>query len=444
MGMISKRTYLNTIAILLLIGVIAFLLRGSGRIVEADTSDVYKNIEIFTEVLREIEENYVEPQDPQKLIEGAIKGMVQSLDPHSSYMTKEEHQELMMETRGSFTGIGIEITVKDGMLTVVSPIEGTPAYVAGVKAGDKIVKIEGKPTKDMTLLDAVKQIRGPKGSQVNLTILRDSETKPLEFAIVRDVIPLKSVRHLLLSPEVGYVRVSNFQSKTSEELASALEDLEKDRKLLGVILDLRNNPGGLLSQAIEVSELFLDSGVIVSTKGRDSSQDITATAHKNKRARSYPIIVLVNGGSASASEIVAGALQDNHRALILGTRTFGKGSVQTILPLSDGSGLRLTTARYYTPSGRSIQLSGIIPDIELPFVPANDKENKASPKVVREEDLDRHMEKEPDHSGQAVEEDSSTPEEQQAKALLKRDNQARQAFELLKTWSVFSKLKTNP
>jgi carboxyl-terminal processing protease len=445
MRMLSKKPYLNTIAILFLMGVTAFLLRGSGRIVEADTSEVYKNLETFTEVLRQIEENYVEPQDPQKLIEGAIKGMVQSLDPHSSFMTKDEYQELMMETRGSFTGIGIEITVKDGMLTVVSPIEGTPAYVAGLKAGDKIVKIEGKPTKDMTLIDAVKQIRGPKGSKVNLTILRESETKPLEFAIVRDVIPLKSVRSLPLSPEIGYVRVSNFQSKTSEELASALENLEKDRKLTGLILDLRNNPGGLLSQAIEVSELFLDSGVIVSTKGRDSSQDITATAHKNKRARSYPIIVLVNGGSASAAEIVAGALQDNHRALILGTRTFGKGSVQTILPLSDGSGLRLTTARYYTPSGRSIQLSGITPDIELAFVSPNDKENKAPPKVVREEDLDRHMEKEkePDQSEQKAKEDSSSQEEQQANALLQRDNQARQAFELLKTWSVFSKLKTD-
>jgi carboxyl-terminal processing protease len=444
MRMSSKKTYLNTIAILFLMGVTAFFLRGSGRIVEADTSEVYKNIETFTEVLRQIEENYVEPQDAQKLIEGAIKGMVQSLDPHSSFMTKEEHQELMMETRGSFTGIGIEITVKDGMLTVVSPIEGTPAYIAGLKAGDKIVKIEGKPTKDMTLIDAVKQIRGPKGSQVNLTILRESETKPLEFAIVRDVIPLKSVRHLLLSPEVGYVRVSNFQSKTAEELALAMENLEKDRRLIGLILDLRNNPGGLLSQAIEVSELFLDSGVIVSTKGRDSSQDITATAHKNKRARSYPIVVLVNGGSASAAEIVAGALQDNHRALILGTKTFGKGSVQTILPLSDGSGLRLTTARYYTPNGRSIQLSGITPDIELAFVPPNDKENKAPPKVVREEDLDRHMEKEPDRPDQEAKEDGSSPEEQQVRALLQRDNQARHAFELLKTWSVFSKIKTNP
>ncbi len=444
MGMTSKNKYINTVAILFLMGVTAFLLRGSGRIVEADTSEAYKNIETFTEVLRQIEDNYVEPQDAQKLIEGAIKGMVQSLDPHSSFMTKEEHQELMMETRGSFTGIGIEITVKDGMLTVVSPIEGTPAYVAGLKAGDKIVKIEGKPSKDMTLIDAVKQIRGPKGSQVNITVLRESEPKPLEFAIVRDVIPLKSVRYLLLSPEVGYVRVSNFQSKTAEELASALENLEKDRKLIGLILDLRNNPGGLLSQAIEVSELFLDSGVIVSTKGRDSSQDITATAHKNKRARSYPIIVLVNGGSASAAEIVAGALQDNHRALILGTKTFGKGSVQTILPLSDGSGLRLTTARYYTPSGRSIQLSGIVPDIELAFVSPNEKETKAPSKVVREEDLERHMEKEPDQSEQKAQEVSSSPEDQQAKALLERDNQARHAFELLKTWDVFSKIRTNP
>jgi carboxyl-terminal processing protease len=444
MGMTSKSKYLNAVAILFLMGVTAFFLRGSGRVVEADTSEVYKNIETFTEVLRQIEENYVEPQDAQRLIEGAIKGMVQSLDPHSSFMTKDEHQELMMETRGSFTGIGIEITVKDGMLTVVSPIEGTPAYVAGLKAGDKIVKIEGKPTKDMTLIDAVKQIRGPKGSQVNLTILRESENKPLELSIVRDVIPLKSVRHLVLSPEVGYVRVSNFQSRTSEELASALENLEKGRNLIGLILDLRNNPGGLLSQAIEVSELFLDSGVIVSTKGRDSSQDITATAHKNKRARTYPIIVLVNGGSASASEIVAGALQDNYRALILGTKTFGKGSVQTILPLSDGSGLRLTTARYYTPSGRSIQLSGITPDIELAFVSPNEKETTAPSKMVREEDLERHMEKEPDQPEKKAKEVTSSPEEQQAKTLLDRDNQARHAFELLKTWSVFSKIKTNP
>lgn len=442
--MTSKNKYLNAVAILFLMGATVFFLRGSGRVVEADTSEVYKNIETFTEVLRQIEENYVEPQDAQRLIEGAIKGMVQSLDPHSSFMTKDEHQELMMETRGSFTGIGIEITVKDGMLTVVSPIEGTPAYVAGLKAGDKIVKIEGKPTKDMTLIDAVKQIRGPKGSQVNLTILRESENKPLEFSIVRDVIPLKSVRHLLLSPEVGYVRVSNFQSRTSEELASALENLEKGRNLIGLILDLRNNPGGLLSQAIEVSELFLDSGVIVSTKGRDSSQDITATAHKNKRARTYPIIVLVNGGSASASEIVAGALQDNYRALILGTKTFGKGSVQTILPLSDGSGLRLTTARYYTPSGRSIQLSGITPDIELAFVSPIEKEPTAPSKMVREEDLERHMEKEPDQPEQKEKDASSSPEAQQAKTLLERDNQARHAFELLKTWSVFSKIKTNP
>ncbi|MBW2035746.1 MAG: S41 family peptidase, partial [Deltaproteobacteria bacterium] len=308
---ISKTRFAFSIVFISFFIVGALFLNGNGGGVNADTKEVYKNIEIFTEVLREIEKNYVEPEDPQKLIYGAIKGMVQSLDPHSSFMTKEEHRELMMETRGSFTGIGIEITIRDSILTVVSPIEGTPAYKAGVKAGDKIVKIEKKSTKNMTMMEAVKMIRGPKGTKVKLTIIRKETGKPLEFSITRDVIPLRSVRHHLLTPDIGYVRISNFQSKTSKDLSSGLEALEKDRELRGLILDLRNNPGGLLSQAIKVSDLFLDEGVIVSTKGRNTLQDIEATAHKNKKSRSYPIIILVNSGSASAAEIVAGALQDN-------------------------------------------------------------------------------------------------------------------------------------
>ncbi|MBK5102006.1 MAG: S41 family peptidase, partial [Desulfobacteraceae bacterium] len=358
MSVSKKRVFFNVVLVLLFLGGTLFL-NGNGGEVKADTKEVYKNIEIFTDVLRQIEKHYVEPQDSQKLIYGAIKGMVRSLDPHSSFMTKEEHQELMMETKGSFTGIGIEITIKDNILTVVSPIEGTPAYKEGLKAGDKIIAIENKSTKDMTLMEAVKKIRGPKGTKIRLTIKREGTDKPLEFSITRDVIPLKSVRHHLLTPEIGYVRISNFQSKTAKDLSSVLKKLENGRRLKGLILDLRNNPGGLLSQAIEVSDLFIDSGVIVSTKGRASSQNIEATAHKNSKERNYPLVILVNAGSASAAEIVAGALQDNKRALILGTRSFGKGSVQTILPLSDGSGLRLTTARYYTPSGKSIQLSGI-------------------------------------------------------------------------------------
>lgn len=422
----------------------SFFLNGNGGVVKADTDEVYRNIEVFVEVLRQIEENYVEPQEPQKLIDGAIKGMVRSLDPHSAFMTKDEHNELMLETKGSFTGIGIEITIKDDVLTVVSPIEGTPAYKAGLKSGDKIISIEGESTKDMTMLDAVKRIRGDKGTQVKLTIVREGEEKPLEFSIVRDVIPLKSVRHFPLTPEIGYVRVSNFQSKTTSDLSSALEELEKGDKLKGLILDLRNNPGGLLSQAEGVSDLFLDSGVIVSTKGRISSQDRETVATKGEKPRDYPIVVLVNGGSASASEIVAGALQDNKRALILGSRTFGKGSVQTILPLSDGTALRLTTARYYTPSGKSIQLSGITPDIEMAYVPPDEDKEKKPPRFMREEDLEHHM---PNESAKDVEGMKNGQEEedgQRAKELIEKDNQVRHAMELLQTWDVFSRLKTHP
>jgi len=439
---ISKTRFVFNIIFVSFFIVGALFLNGNGEGVNADTREVYKNIEIFTEVLREIEKNYVEPEDPQELIYGAIKGMIQSLDPHSAFMTKEEHKELMMETRGSFTGIGIEITIRDSILTVVSPIEGTPAYTAGVKAGDKIVKIEEKSTKDMTMMEAVKMIRGQKGTKVNLTIIRNETQKPLEFSIARDVIPLRSVRHYLLAPDVGYARISNFQSKTNEDLSSALEALEKNRKLRGLILDLRNNPGGLLTQAIKVSDIFLDEGVIVSTKGRNTLQDIEATAHKNKKSISYPIIILVNSGSASAAEIVAGALQDNKRALILGTRTFGKGSVQTILPLSDGSGLRLTTARYYTPLGKSIQSSGITPDIELSFIPPGQKEDKEKPRFLREEDLEGHMPVENGDDKQATEKGKGTEKDQRVRELLENDNQVRHALQLLQTWTIFSHIKT--
>jgi carboxyl-terminal processing protease len=330
--------------------------------------------------------------------------------------------------------------MKDNILTVVAPIDDTPAHKAGIKAGDKIIKIENKPTKNMTIMEAVKKIRGPKGTEVKLTIMRKKTEKPLEFSIIRDVIPLKSVRHQLLTPEVGYVRISNFQSKTAKDLSTALESLEKGRKLKGLILDLRTNPGGLLSQSIEVSDLFLGSGVIVTTKGRNSSQNISATAHKNKTERNYPIIVLVNGGTASAAEIVAGALQDNKRALILGTRTFGKGSVQTIVPLSDGSGLRLTTARYYTPSGESIQSSGITPDIETAFIPSIKQDDKKKHLFLREEDLEGHMREEGDDGDESTKEKLEVEKDKQAKVLIEKDNQIRYALQLLQSWTIFSQM----
>jgi carboxyl-terminal processing protease len=437
----NKRTLLQTLLFCVLLGSILFF-NGNTVAVKAGTEDVYKNLELLTEVLRQIEKNYVEPQENRKLVQGAIKGMVQSLDPHSTFLSKEEHQDLLSETKGSFSGIGIEITVRDNVLTVVSPIEGSPAYKAGMQAGDRIIKIDGKVAADMTLPEAVKSIRGEKGTKVTLTVMREGSDKPLEFTVTRDVIPIRSVRSTLLNPKIAYVRVSNFQSKTTADLSAEMEKLEGGRKLEGLILDLRNNPGGLLSQAIDVSDLFLEAGVIVSTKGRESSQDMKATAHKKKTDRSYPIVVLVNGGSASAAEIVAGALQDNKRALILGTKTFGKGSVQTIIPLSDGSGLRLTTAMYYTPSGRSIQASGIEPDVEVKFIPPVEEDGKDKARMVREKDLKGHL---PGGSADELDADKRTEEKEndkRAKELIEKDNQIRQAMQLLQTWNIFSHMKT--
>jgi carboxyl-terminal processing protease len=384
-------------------------------------------------------------------------------------MTKEEYEELLISTEGSFPGIGIVITIQDNILTVVSPIEDTPAYKAGVKAGDKIVKIGDKTTNDMALTEAVKYLRGPKGTKVELTISRKGVDKPLIFNITRDEIPLRSVKSCQLDYDIGYVRISNFTGRTADDLVIALDNLEESHKLEGLILDLRNNPGGLLDQAIKVSDEFLDSGLIVSTKGKNKDQDIEEPAHKNKKDRNYPIIVLVNGASASASEIIAGALQDNKRALILGTRTFGKGSVQTVLLLSDGSGLRLTTARYYTPSGRSIQLSGISPDIEIAYVPQSEQEGDEGFDFTREEDLEGHMENKEyqrpevkqniddetieeineiikedmkEETGEEVKEEEVDEEQQELKAALDKDNQVRQAVQILKSWDVISQIKT--
>ncbi len=431
--------------------------------VKADTSDIYKHLEVFTEVLSLVEDNYVEPRESEELIYGAIKGLVKSLDPHSLYMTKEEHDDLLIATEGSFTGIGVQITVEENVLTVVSPIEDTPAYDAGLKAGDKIVKIGDKITIDMSLTDAVKLIRGNKGTKVTLTISREGVDNPLVFEITRDVIPLRSVKSCMLDYDIGYIRITNFQGQTAEDLVTALDGLEEEQQLKGLILDLRNNPGGLLDQAVMVSDEFLDSGLIVSTKGRNEDQDMEEYASENKKERNYPMIVLVNGGSASASEIVAGALQDNKRALILGTRTFGKGSVQTVLSLSDGSGLRLTTARYYTPGGRSIQLSGISPDIEIPYLPQDKLAGDETPRFMREEDLEGHMRNEELEEGRIreeleddveedvkvnedIEEDVEKEEEDsslQLKAALEKDNQVLQAVQLLKSWDVISGIKAS-
>ena len=357
--------------------------RGGGG--QASSPDrIYTQIQLLNEVLKQIRQKYVKPKSVKELIYGAIKGMVSSLDPHSSFMTPKEYRELQIETSGRFSGVGIEITIRKGVLTVVSPIEGTPAYKAGVKAGDKIMKVDGKITKNMTLMDAVRAIRGPRGSPVILTVLRKGAKKLLDIKVTRDLISIVSVKYWLIEPGYAYIRISTFQEKTGFDLRRALRVLESRRpRLKGLILDLRNNPGGLLHQAVMVAREFLTSGIIVYTKGRIPSQNVTYSADSESAGqgrRKYPIIILINGGSASASEIVAGALQDHRRALLMGTHTFGKGSVQTIIPLSDHSGLRLTTAHYYTPSGRLIQKGGIKPDIKVTFkMPKIKKDKKGKP-----------------------------------------------------------------
>lgn len=407
----------------------------------ASTKEMYKNIEIFSEALGNIEKNYYTDTERKKLIYGAIKGMVKALDPHSSFMEPDVYNEMMIETKGSFSGVGIEITIKDDILTVVSPIEGTPAFEAGIKAGDQIIMVEDKPTKDLVIMEAVKLIRGEKGTKVKLTIKREGAEDPIDFLITRDVIPIKSVRPLLLPSDIGYIRISNFQSKTDEDLTKALQELTEEKELKGLILDLRNNPGGLLSQAINVTDKFLSSGVIVSIKGRDEKEERTV-AHKDKISYDYPMIVMVNGGSASASEIVAGALQDNKKALILGTKTFGKGSVQALYTLSDGSGLRLTTAVYYTPSGKSIQASGIEPDIKVEFAPPKNNEEKTKFHMLRESDLEGHIEKEEDEEKKKKEENEPMTDEKmtEVQKRLDGDNQLRSALQILQSWNIFSKI----
>jgi len=330
--------------------------------------DTYEKLKVFTEILSLVQGNYVDDVNSKELIYGAVKGMLETLDPHSSFMPPDAFREMQVETQGAFGGLGIEITVKDRLLTVVAPIEGTPADRAGIHPGDRIVKIEGQLTKDLTLMDAVRRLRGPKGSKVTISILREGQFEPFDVTLVREVIEVKSVRQKDLGDGIYYVRIASFQERTAKDLEHALGQAQKNGTN-SLILDLRNDPGGLLNQAVAVSDMFLDKGqLIVYTRGRQKDQDLRFTAEHAGGFPKLPMVVLVNGGSASASEIVAGALQDWKRAVILGTKTFGKGSVQTVIPLSDGSGLRLTTAKYFTPKGRSIHGSGILPDIvvELP------------------------------------------------------------------------------
>jgi len=364
----------------------------------AVTEKTYESLKLFSDVLQEIEDNYVDKVDSEVLIQNAIKGMVNNLDPHSSFMPPEAFGELQDETKGEFGGVGIVVALKNGVLTVVSPIEGTPAYKAGIKAGDIIVKIDGESTGDLELWESVKKMRGELGEAVAITIIREGVVEPIEYKLVRDIIPMTSVRSATLAPGYGYLWVTNFRDRTADEIKEALTKLESGSvPLKGLVFDLRNNPGGLLSQAAEVSDIFLEKGTIVSIKGRFEQQREVFEAHSSSDDRRYPITVLINGGTASASEIVAGALQDHKRALILGTTSFGKGSVQSVKPLRDGFGLKYTIARYYTPNGRSIQAEGIKPDIEVAYSLQKEeepieKEPSSMERMLREKDLKNHLE----------------------------------------------------
>jgi len=328
-----------------------------------EEESIYKQVPLFTDAITIIQSEYVEEVKAKDLIYGALRGMLTSLDKHSQFMDPDEYREMQVETKGEFGGLGIVITIKDNHLTIISPLDDTPAYHAGVKAGDMIVKIDGESTKDITLMEAVKKMRGKPGTDCTLTIMREDERKLLEFTITRDIIKIKSVKEArVIEDKIGYIRIVEFQQRTPRDLEKALNSLEKEG-IDSLILDLRNNPGGLLETSVEVADKFIASGVIVSTRGRIKSQDQEFVAHLRGTHPDYPIVVLVNEGSASASEIVAGAVQDHNRGILLGTKTFGKGSVQTVVPLADGSALRLTTAEYFTPHGRCIHEVGITPDI---------------------------------------------------------------------------------
>ncbi len=448
----SRRRYwfLSPLVVVALVGGV---LIGKGVEHTSHATETYEELKVFTEVLSQVQKHYVEEAKIKDLVQGAIRGMLSTLDPHSAYMTPEMYKEMQVETKGEFGGVGIQIGVKDNRLTVIAPIEGTPAFRAGIKAGDAIMKINNEVTKDLTLMDAVTKMRGPKGTKVHLTIQRDGVTDPMNFELLRDTIKIESVKGKLIEKNIAYVRLTQFQESTGRDLAKAIKQL-REQHATGTILDLRNNPGGLLTAAVEVSEQFVAPGkLIVYIKGRDGRKD-EYVAKAREGVDESPMIILVNEGSASASEIVAGAMQDWGRAVVVGTTSFGKGSVQTILPLQDGSGLRLTTAKYYTPKGRTIQSTGITPDI---VVKQQGPTQTAAAKPGEKEPADKAG-KAPAPPAVAKEKESSAPAPANGNGKpavpapapaaldgveppLEEDAQLQKAVELLKTWSIFKELK---
>jgi carboxyl-terminal processing protease len=384
----------------------------------------------LSEVFGRVKQDYVEPVDDKKLLEGAIRGMLASLDPHSAYLDQDEFKDLQVGTTGKFGGLGIEVTMEDGFVKVVAPIDDTPAMHAGVKASDLIIRLDDTPVKGMTLNEAVKMMRGDPGSDITLTIVREGVQKPLIITITRDVIKVKSVKNRLLDKGYGYVRVTNFQTATGEDVHKAVSKLKKENKgaLNGLVLDLRNNPGGVLGAAVSVSDAFLRKGKIVYTEGRAADAQLDFVATPDDVLNGAPLVVLVNGGSASASEIVAGALQDHKRAVIMGSRTFGKGSVQTIFPMSNNTAVKITTARYFTPSGRSIQAEGIVPDIVVePLKVAKIEGNGVA--LIKEADLTGHL---ANGNGDKVKNKQSKKGDAKKESLIDSDYVLYEALTLLK------------
>jgi len=427
----SNKKKIILIAVIILAFISTGILIGRLSITTVGAEAGYEELKIFTEVLSIVRKNYVEDVKAKDLIYGAIKGMISSLDPHSGFMTPEAYKEMQVETKGEFGGIGIQIGIKDGMLTVIAPIEDTPAYKAGIKAGDKIIKINNEFTKDMALHDAVSKMRGAPNTQVTVTIVREGWKETKDFTITREVIKIKSVKSKTLGDGIGYIKISQFQEQTAADLSQALDKLTQE-KINALILDLRNNPGGLLNSAVSVSSQFLPSGkLVVYTKSKTGERTEFQTEGDGSTS-TIPMVVLVNEGSASASEIVAGALRDWNRAVLLGTQTFGKGSVQSVIPLSDGSGIRLTTAKYYTPKGISIHATGIVPDIIVKLA-TNDKHK--SHLVIREKDLQRSF------KDKQIEEKPGEPEEIVPLEVDEKDDiQLQRAVDLMKTWKVFKEL----
>ncbi len=391
----------------------------------------------FTEVFSKIKSDYVEDVTDKKLLEDAIGGMLAGLDPHSSYLDPQGYKDVRIGTEGQFGGLGIEVTMENGFVKVISPIEDTPAARAGIQPGDLIVRLDDDAVKGLTLSQAVKLMRGKPGSNITLTVVREGEGKPLKITITRAIIKIRSVKSRMLEPGYGYIRITQFQANTTKNMKAALNKLQKGNggKLKGVVLDLRNNPGGVLNAAVSVSDAFLDKGIIVYTEGRVADSKLTFEAQPDELLQGAPLVVLVNGGSASASEIVAGALQDNGRAIIMGTKTFGKGSVQTIMPMSNGAALKLTTARYYTPSGRSIQATGIEPDIVTEQAKLTKSGNDQD--RLKEANLAGHLQ-----NGESEESEKKNPDEEKVSkpSVSADDFQLTEALNLLKGITIYSKI----